>query len=493
MSIRAIFSGLMEEGDLGIFLSLALCVTALLVVWISLKKARELLRKVKVEKEVLEGEEHRMFEFLHMLGHSLEKDHSASKLNREIVEGISSLVKADGAAIYLLDRRRENLLPKYLSKHCPPLIGLPVEVLQITKGDDKALRSHVKLSKVPSNEGVLGAVLGSGVPQVIVDLKNHDAFKDAFIHYEGDYTAMGAPLSYGGKDLGVIFAARKHETGLFTKSEFDHFRSASEQASFALGNAMIHREAGEKRKMESELRTAREVQSVLLPNEQPNIPGYRIEGMNKPARIISGDYYDYIPLGEGRWAVVIADVSGKGVAAGLLMAMCRSVLRAELVRDPDPLKAMDQVNRQIFPDIREDAFISLALYVINENDGKVQLVRAGHDKAPLLRKGAKEVEWLKPPGLAIGLDDGDVFARVNRIHEFEMESGDCLLIYTDGVTEAENLKEEQFGHERMVEVFSDAAPLGAEKIVRDMEQALHKFVSGVRQGDDITMIAVEKR
>ena len=123
-----------------------------------------------------------------------------------------------------------------------------------------------------------------------------------------------------------------------------------------------------------------------------------------------------------------------------------------------------------------------------KNDGKVQLVRAGHDKAPLLRKGAKEVEWLKPPGLAIGLDDGDVFARVNRIHEFEMESGDCLLIYTDGVTEAENLKEEQFGHERMVEVFSEAAPLGAEKIVRDMEQALHKFVSGVRQGDDITMI-----
>lgn len=483
----------MEEGDLGISLSLALCMALLLVMWAALSKARGLLKKTKVEKEVLEGEEHRMFEFLHMLGHALEKDHSTAKLNREIVDGISNLVKADGGAIYLLDRKKENLLPKYLSKSCPPLIGLPVEVLQMTKGNDQALRSHVKLSKVPVDEGVLGAVLASGVPQVIVDLKNHDAFRDAFVHYEGDYTAMGAPLSYGGKDLGVVFAARSHEAGLFSKSEFDHFRSASEQASFAMGNAMIHREAGEKRKIENELRTAREVQSVLLPNQQPNIPGYRVEGMNKPARIISGDYYDYISLGNGLWAIVIADVSGKGVAAGLLMAMCRSVLRAELLRDSDPLKALDQVNRLMFPDIREDAFISLALYVINENDGKVQLVRAGHDKAPLLKKGAADVEWLKPPGLAIGLDDGDVFARVNRIHEFEMQSGDCLLIYTDGVTEAENQKEEQFGHDRMVQVFKEAAPLGAERIVRDMEQSLHKFVGGVRQGDDITMIAIEKR
>ncbi len=218
-------------------------------------------------------------------------------------------------------------------------------------------------------------------------------------------------------------------------------------------------------------------------------------GTNSPARIISGDYFDYIPLGppeNGKTAIVIADVTGKGVAAGLLMAMCRSALRCELLREQDPLEALSRVNKQIFADIREDMFISLALYILNDKDGSIQLVCAGHDKAPLTRKNG-DLEWIKPPGLAIGLDDGDVFSRVTKLHDIKLDSGDCLLLYTDGVTEAMNPQQDEYGRERMVNSFKSAATGGAEHIVTELSKDLKSFVNGYHQMDDITIIAIEKR
>lgn len=482
-----------SDADALVYVSLLFSTALLILLLVNWRKTREQLELTEGEKQILDAEEHRMFEFLHTLGIALEEDHSATKLHREIVDGIIDVVSAQGGALYLLDETKRYLVPKSISEECPLLIGLPVEVYKKAGGDVRALKSHVQLSKVPKDEGMLGTVLASSVPQLIRDVKNHDAFRDAFVHYGEDVTAMVSPLKYGGKDLGVLAMARPHLSGKFSTNEFDLFKSASEQAAFALGNAMIHREAGEKRKIESELRTAQEVQQILLPRMKPEVVGYDLAGMNRPARLISGDYYDYISLEDGKWAVVIADVSGKGVAAGLLMAMCRSVLRAELAREPDPLKAVAQLNRQLFSDIREDAFISLALYVINETNGKVQLVRAGHDKAPLLRKGAKEVEWIKPPGLAIGLDDGDVFERVTKLHEFELQEGDALLLYTDGVTEAQNQQEEEFGAERMVEVMQKSAGKTSEHVVKSMLDSLETFVGDAMQSDDITIISIVKQ
>jgi len=191
-------------------------------------------------------------------------------------------------------------------------------------------------------------------------------------------------------------------------------------------------------------------------------------------------------------AVVIADVSGKGVAAGLLMAMCRSALRAELQRETDPLLALSRVNKQIFADIREDMFISLALYILNDNDGTIQLVCSGHDKAPLVRADG-ELEWIKPPGIAIGLDDGDVFSRVTRVHEFQLNSGDCLLLYTDGITEAMNPELEEYGIERMTKSLIKATQSKERKILQELTKDLNSFVNGYQQMDDITMISIEKR
>jgi sigma-B regulation protein RsbU (phosphoserine phosphatase) len=332
-----------------------------------------------------------------------------------------------------------------------------------------------------------------GEPIHVEDLKNHPSFSHALTHYKADVSALLSPLRHANKDLGVLVVARRHSDGGFTGNDFAVFRSAAEQSSFAIGNARIHREANEKRAIENELKNAREVQRILLPQRDPVLPGFRISGTNLPARTISGDYYDYIDLENQKLGIAVADVSGKGVPAGLLMAMCRSVLRSVAAGEMSPSLALVAVNRQLFPDIREDMFISMAYGILDAATGRLTLSRAGHEPALFFQKETDRVEMLRSPGLALGIDSGAVFERVTRDQEVVLKSGDCILFYTDGVKEAQDHREEEFGVDRMCEAFRLAAPLGAEAVLARMQEELKKFTGDGPQMDDITLVVIEKR
>lgn len=469
---------------------LAFAFAALVVAFV--RQRRQLFAK-KAELSAFEGEEQRMFAFLHELGSAIGSDTTMAGLYRLIVDGVNRVVAARGGALYLLDDARLHLQPRYLSAECPPLVGVPLEVRKKAERDPRALESHLRLAQVPVDAGIFGAVLAAGEAQSIRDVKAHEAFRDGFTRFGEEVCALVAPLRHAGRDLGVLAVARHRADGPFTPNDFAVFRTMAEQSAFAIGNALVHREASEKRQMEGELRNAREVQRVLLPQGEPVVPGYRLSGTNVPARIISGDYYDHLDLGDGRHGVVIADVSGKGVAAGLLMAMCRSVLRSLAVAYDNPAEALARVNRQLFPDIREDMFISLFYAVIEGDSGVVKLARAGHDPALLYRAAERTVTLLKPPGLAIGIDEGDVFERVTRVEEIRLNPGDCLLFHTDGVKEAVDPAGEEFGMDRLREAFRDGASLGAEATVRAVERELARFAGEAPQMDDVTLVALEKR
>ena len=374
------------------------------------------------------------------------------------------------------------------------LVTVPLEIRKRAENDPRALESHLRLSRVPASEGILGHCLNGGEPILIRGLGDHPSMLNPQNPYPNQVSALLSPLRHANKDLGVLVVARHHSDGPFSANDFSVFRSAAEQSSFAIGNARIHREAHEKRVLESELQNAREVQRVLLPQKDPVIPGFRISGTNIPARIISGDYYDYIPVAGDHFGIVIADVSGKGVSAGLLMAMCRSSLRSHASGELSPTAAMAAVNRQLFPDIREDMFISMAYSILDPTRGTLTMARAGHDPALLYRRETGKVEPLRSPGLALGIDSGAVFERVTRDLELVMESGDCVLFHTDGVKEAViDSGEEEFGMERMSETFRLAAPLGAEAVLTRIQEELRKFTGDGPQMDDITLVVVEKR
>lgn len=472
---------------------LAVCAVFLVALSLVLHNQRRRNRRIRQRFRDLEREEQRMFSFLHDLGKSIEDEPSPAVLSRIIVDGIDKVVNARGGAVYFVGAGNAYLLPSYISDDCPPLIGIPVEVRKKAERDSRALESHLRLSRVAVDEGILGYCLAVGQAIHVEDVKNHPSFRDAFTRYTDDVAALLAPLRHAGKDLGVLIVARRHQDGAFTSNDFAVFRSAAEQSSFAIGNARIHREAHEKRAIEGELRNAREVQRILLPQEEPVISGFRISGTNVPARIISGDYYDYIPLGERKFGIVIADVSGKGFPAGLLMAMCRSALRSVAPGRASPAEVLSAVNRQLFPDIREDMFISMAYAIIDEDSGRLTMARAGHDPALHFHDGSGKVDLLRSPGLALGVDGGAVFERVTKDLEVEMKSGDCVLLYTDGVREAVDSQDEEFGMDRMSEVFRLAAPLGAEAVLIRMQEELRQFTGEGPQMDDITLVAIERK
>lgn len=471
-----------------VFTALLLCVLVL-----ALRNQRRRNRLIRKKFRDLECEEQRMFSFLHDLGLAIENEPSPTVLSRIIVDGIDKVVNARGGAVYFLGAGGGYLLPSYISEDCPPLIGIPVEVRKKAERDPRALESHVRLSRVAVDEGILGYCLAVGEAIHVENVKNHPSFRDAFTRYTDDVDALLSPLRHAGKDLGVLVVARRHEDGGFTGNDFAVFRSAAEQSSFAIGNARIHREAHEKRAMENELQNAREVQSILLPQNDPVVSGFRISGTNLPARIISGDYYDYLDLGNRKFGIAIADVSGKGVPAGLLMAMCRSALRSVAPGRTSPSEVLAAVNRQLFPDIREDMFISMAYGILDEETGRLVIARAGHDPALLFRRDTGKVELLRSPGLALGVDGGTVFERVTKDQEVDLFSGDCVLLYTDGVREAVDSTEEEFGMERMSETFRMAAPLGAEAVLSRMQEELRQFTGEGPQMDDITLVAIEKK
>ncbi len=459
----------------------------------ALRNQRKRAKRLQKVLRALEGEEERMFHFLHDLGLAIGKEPTNKALSRTIVEGIVDVVGATGGAIYYPTGDGKFLVPAHVSENCPPLIRVSKEVMAQSKEDERVLASLLNLERVRVGESLLGKAFKEAEAVHIESLSEYGVLGMYVREEQEDVGVMISPLRYAGQEIGVLAVAKRVSQGEFSLNDFAVFRSVAEQSGFAIGNAQIHREANAKKAIEGELHNAREVQRVLLPQEDPMLRGFRIHGMNLAARIISGDYYDYIPLNDGKLGVVVADVSGKGVAAGLLMAMCRSLLRAVASSQPQPSRALAVVNRYLFPDIREDMFISMNYGILDSESGKMVFARAGHDAALLYRKSTGQVHTLRPKGLALGIDQGDVFERVTEDQEIEMESGDCVLFFTDGVKEAINPSEEEFGMERLAKEFQNSAALGAEEVVKHLLDAVEAYAGDGVQIDDITIVAVEKR
>ena len=198
------------------------------------------LIKIRSERDHILGEEMRMFDFLHHLGTFIEKDISPVLLYKEIVEGLSEVLNANGGALYILNEEGTYLIPKYITKDCPPLVGVPVEIFKRSKKDSRAMERHVRLSKLAANEGILGAALSTGQCMHVSSVRDHESFHDAFVRYEENLSALIAPLHYADRDLGVVAVAKRHEEGVFSENDFHVFKSISEQSSFAMGNALIH-------------------------------------------------------------------------------------------------------------------------------------------------------------------------------------------------------------------------------------------------------------
>ena len=379
-----------------------------------------------------------------------------------------------------------------VTKDCPPLIALPERIVTQARTNSGTLPSFLRLHSIAPGEGVIGHVFSTQKEENVPDLRQHPKFDGKPNPFQQHVSALLAPLSHGGRHLGVM-AACSNRANSFGDHELEMFVALAEQCGFALGNAKAHQEANAKKTLEGELRNASEIQRILLPENPPALAGFELAARNIPARLVSGDYYDFFPIDGNHVGVAIADVCGKGIPASLLTAMCRSVLRANAREIISPAAVLGLVNRNLFPDIREDMFIT-AGYAVLSNDGTaISFARAGHTNPLLWKMATGAVEEIKAPGLAVGVDKGPVFERLTKDIVVPMDPGDVLLLYTDGVDEATDHKGLLFGVERIKTVLGLASPNGAAAVVEAMCDAVMKFMSSEPQGDDITLVAIRRK
>ncbi|NOY00987.1 MAG: SpoIIE family protein phosphatase [Verrucomicrobia bacterium] len=462
------------------------------------QRMRKKIDLLSGEKEAIEIEEHRMFDFLHGLSASLQEDSSPPNMHRYIVNGVIQVINADAGALYLLDDATNELIPVCLSKQLAPVIPLSADLVNKATENANSLRSHLTLTTASADAGFLSKALIDEKPIHTNALTEHPLFEGENNPFQENLAVMTAPLIYGEKKIGVL-AVTKHHSGQpedqgFTANDGDVFASLAEQSSFALGSAIIHSDAHEKRQLEQELRNASEIQRILLPRTSPGLDNYHLAATFSAAKLVSGDYYDYVPVDDHHCGVVIGDVCGKGIPASLIMAMCRSVLRSNASNEFSPAAVLHALNRLIFPDIREDMFISLLYLIIKDDSGEAVMARAGHDP-PLLchHDQGGEIEILSPAGMAAGIDMGDVFDRIVQDYQFTLKKGDVLLLYTDGATETLDADGEEFGVQRLSDVLHDSYQDGADAVIANILTTLKEFSGNDQQNDDITLIAVEKR
>ena len=295
---------------------------------------------------------------------------------------------------------------------------------------------------------------------------------------------MCAPLiSSDGTALGVIQLDTCDQRSRFNRNDLEVLAAVAGQAAFAVENAQLHEAAARERAVENELALAHRVQQGFLPAAAPRIEGYDFFEFYEPANQLGGDYFDYVPLSGGRWAVVVADVAGKGIAASLLMAKLSAETRYCLAIEPTPAAAIGRLN-QVFCDSNwEDRFVTLVLAVLDPARHELTLVNAGH-MPPLLRTFSGKVETVAADasGLPIGVTLNEVYAQ----RMVAIAPGDSLTFYTDGITEAMNARGELYGRPRLwAQLQGDAdrvRTLGL-RILQDVKL----FVGNRAQSDDMCL------
>lgn len=294
-----------------------------------------------------------------------------------------------------------------------------------------------------------------------------------------------APMLDGdGNPLGVIQIDTRDQRSRFTDQDLRVLVCVANQAAIALDNAKMHEEAIKQQALQRDLELARKMQQALLPEASPTVPDYHFFDFYESALQVGGDYYDYVMLPEGRFAVVVGDVAGKGVSAAILMAKLSSDVRFWLAREPDSARALDAINAAFSHHAWDDRFVTMVVAVVDPHANRLTLVNAGH-MPPLLRTSADKVLEIggEQAGLPLGVIDDYSYESYQR----ELAPGDLVTIFTDGFSEAMNSRRELFGLQRLARL-AGTTEVPPTELGTYILSNVRKFAGDFPQSDDMCLV-----
>lgn len=303
---------------------------------------------------------------------------------------------------------------------------------------------------------------------------------------------LAVSVDTGGRLRGLIVVGDKESrrgVGPFGASDRRTLSMFANQAAIALENARLHRQALEKERLEREMELAAEIQRQILPERAPRVPGYELVGWNRPARTVGGDYYDLLPQDDGGIRLTVADVTGKGIAAALLVSTLHSALRLSIGPAGDGPTLAHRLNRHILESSAANKFITLLTAELDPPSGRLAYINAGHNPGLILRAGdGREIVELEPGGLPLGLLAEGGY----RGGTAEIAPGDLLCLYTDGITECESRGEEEFGVGRLVDCMVELRDAPLDELVDCIDRRTREFADGLPQLDDQTLVLLRR-
>ncbi|MDX1383418.1 MAG: SpoIIE family protein phosphatase, partial [Thermoanaerobaculia bacterium] len=301
---------------------------------------------------------------------------------------------------------------------------------------------------------------------------------------------LAVPIEIDSVSRGLLAIADKESregVGPFAESDRRTLGLFANQAAIALENAYLHRQALEKERLEREMELAAEIQGRLLPKGTPEIEGCEVAGWNRPAWQVGGDYFDYLRLADERLGLVVADVTGKGLAAALLVSTLHSALQLlfDGAQVDDDLVA--RLNEHIVRSSSPNKFITMILAEVDPATGSLRSLNAGHNPGLLVRADG-EISELMPSGMPLGLLSGSRY----RAHTATVEKGDLLCLYSDGITECAALDDEEYGQDRLEVLLREQRDRPLDDIVAAIADEMGRFSEGRSQSDDQTVVLLRR-
>ena len=385
-----------------------------------------------------------------------------------ILNELAKAIDADRGALYLVDEDKGELFSRVLL-------------------EDEADLQEIRL-KV--GEGIAGYVAASGEIVNTPNAYDDPRFMRVFDQVSGyqSHTMLTAPMrTLQQKTIGVVQLVNK-KSGTFTLQDERLLTAMASQAATVIENARLYAQEMQQRLISQELETARTIQKSFLPQDIPQHGGWDIAASWRPVREVAGDFYDFYPLPDGRLAIVIADVSGKGVPAALFMALSVMMLRFAMSLNLAPGALLDRANRSLLSDQRSKMFATVFAGYLDLDSGAMQFALAGHNPPLLYRAATGRCETLEASGVAMGLFESAEYVEKGVI----LAEEDVLVLYTDGITEGIDAQDKEFGEERLAKLVVQHASRPAQELAELIVRAADAFAREQGTFDDETLVVIKR-
>ena len=386
----------------------------------------------------------------------------------QVASLVFEAVPADRCVIMLRDESAEG--------------GMKISVAR-KRGKDE------KIEEVRISRTVLDEVMKNGKSVLTADAQHDPRFASQTMSLLGIRSVLAVPLSISPTEVfGIIYADSPTFEANFTEEHLNILTTLASVASIRVENARLLEERFERERMERELELATEIQHSFQPSAPPVMDDYEFQGISFSCYEIGGDYYDFIPQHDGKMLVALGDVSGKGTAAALLMSSVHAAIHAQVAAKTSLYDMVKSVNQYLAENTPSNRFVTLFVAELDPQTGTLQYINAGHNP-PLVGRSNGHVEQLDSGGFPLGILPLADF----EVGELNLEAGESLVIYSDGVSEANNLQEEEFGMERLVQVVSRNLKTSASGMRDKIESALSNFTKTAAPNDDITLVIVKRK